>query len=65
MQVTAAALASARRLLAIGCFCIGTNQVDLEVCASPCQAQASCHSWALGGDHRLAIGVPAQGLGPN
>jgi D-3-phosphoglycerate dehydrogenase len=29
-QVGAAALAEARRLLALGCFCIGTNQVDLE-----------------------------------
>lgn len=27
-------LQSARRLLAIGCFCIGTNQVDLEAAAS-------------------------------
>jgi D-3-phosphoglycerate dehydrogenase len=29
-QVTAAALAEARRLLTLGCFCIGTNQVDLQ-----------------------------------
>src|SRR4051812_17802620 len=28
-QVTAGALSEARRLLALGCFCIGTNQVDL------------------------------------
>jgi D-3-phosphoglycerate dehydrogenase len=28
-QVTAEALAGATRLLAVGCFCIGTNQVDL------------------------------------
>jgi D-3-phosphoglycerate dehydrogenase / 2-oxoglutarate reductase len=28
-QVTAPALAEARRLLALGCFCIGTNQVEL------------------------------------
>ncbi|HEX7036748.1 MAG TPA: phosphoglycerate dehydrogenase [Pseudomonadales bacterium] len=28
-QVDAAAIAAARRLIAIGCFCIGTNQVDL------------------------------------
>ncbi|MGZ6124030.1 MAG: NAD(P)-dependent oxidoreductase, partial [Myxococcales bacterium] len=28
-RVTARALAEARRLLAVGCFCIGTNQVDL------------------------------------
>jgi D-3-phosphoglycerate dehydrogenase len=28
--VSAAALAEARRLLTIGCFCIGTNQVELE-----------------------------------
>ena len=29
-QLTAGVLADARRLLAVGCFCIGTNQVDLE-----------------------------------
>ena len=29
-RVTARALEDARRLLAIGCFCIGVNQVDLE-----------------------------------
>jgi len=29
-QVDADAIASAERLLAIGCFCIGTNQVDLS-----------------------------------
>ena len=28
-QVTVRALAEARRLLSVGCFCIGTNQVDL------------------------------------
>jgi D-3-phosphoglycerate dehydrogenase / 2-oxoglutarate reductase len=30
-QVTAPALAEARRLLTLGCFCIGTNQVNLKV----------------------------------
>ncbi len=29
-QLTAEVLAEARRLIAIGCFCIGTNQVDLD-----------------------------------
>jgi D-3-phosphoglycerate dehydrogenase len=29
-QITDAALAEAKRLLTIGCFCIGTNQVDLQ-----------------------------------
>ncbi len=29
-QVSARALESARRLLSLGCFCIGTNQVDLK-----------------------------------
>ncbi|HEX8953074.1 MAG TPA: NAD(P)-dependent oxidoreductase, partial [Polyangia bacterium] len=29
-QVPAAALANARRLLTLGCFCIGTTQVDLK-----------------------------------
>ena len=28
-QLDAAAIAAARRLVAVGCFCIGTNQVDL------------------------------------
>lgn len=32
-QVTAKALTAAPRLLALGCFCIGTNQVDLEAAA--------------------------------
>lgn len=32
-RVGADALGSARRLTAIGCFCIGTNQVDLEAAA--------------------------------
>ena len=31
MQLTAGALKHAKNLLAVGCFCIGTNQVDLEV----------------------------------
>src|SRR5947209_4085234 len=29
-QITASVLAEAKRLLTLGCFCIGTNQVDLE-----------------------------------
>lgn len=29
-QVTAEAIAAASKLLAVGCFCIGTNQVDLK-----------------------------------
>ncbi|MEZ0472589.1 phosphoglycerate dehydrogenase [Luteimonas salinilitoris] len=29
-QLSAEVLAEARRLIAVGCFCIGTNQVDLE-----------------------------------
>jgi len=32
-QLTADVLAEARRLMAVGCFCIGTNQVDLEAAA--------------------------------
>ena len=32
-QLTAEVLAEARRLMAVGCFCIGTNQVDLEAAA--------------------------------
>jgi len=33
-QVDAAAIAAADRLIAVGCFCIGTNQVDLEATAN-------------------------------
>ncbi len=33
-QLTAEALSSARLLMAVGCFCIGTNQVDLATAAS-------------------------------
>jgi hypothetical protein len=32
-QVEAAAIAAADRLTAVGCFCIGTNQVDLKAAA--------------------------------
>jgi D-3-phosphoglycerate dehydrogenase len=31
--LTADILKEAKQLLAIGCFCIGTNQVDLEAAA--------------------------------
>ena len=31
MQLRGGALQHAKKLLAVGCFCIGTNQVDLEV----------------------------------
>jgi D-3-phosphoglycerate dehydrogenase len=33
-QLTAKALESAERLLAVGAFCIGTNQIDLDACAT-------------------------------
>ena len=33
-QMTASVIADNPHLLAIGCFCIGTNQVDLESAAS-------------------------------
>jgi D-3-phosphoglycerate dehydrogenase len=33
-RVTAQALAAADRLLAVGCFCIGTEQVDLSAAGS-------------------------------
>jgi len=33
-QLNADVLAEARRLLAVGCFCIGTNQVDLDAAES-------------------------------
>src|SRR5262245_4819647 len=34
-QLTASALADARRLIAVGCFCIRTNQVDLNDALGP------------------------------
>ena len=33
-QLTAEVLAAAKKLVAIGCFCIGTNQVDLKAAAA-------------------------------
>ena len=33
-QLTAEALSAATRLLSVGCFCIGTNQVELDAAAS-------------------------------
>jgi len=33
-QVTAKVIESANRLIAIGAFCIGTNQIDLDACSS-------------------------------
>ena len=33
-QLTEEMLAAAPKLIAIGCFCIGTNQVDLDAAAS-------------------------------
>jgi len=47
-HVSEAALAAARRLLAVGCFCIGTNQVDLEVRRPPCVSDGGCHAVARG-----------------
>ena len=35
MQLKGSALQHAEKLLAVGCFCIGTNQVDLEVGLPP------------------------------
>src|ERR1043165_7589960 len=32
-KLTADVIAQARRLMAVGCFCIGTDQVDLDVAA--------------------------------
>ncbi|MGO2357883.1 phosphoglycerate dehydrogenase [Mesonia sp.] len=32
-QLTQEVLANAKRLIAVGAFCIGTNQIDLEACA--------------------------------
>ena len=60
MQLKAGALQHANKLLAVGCFCIGTNQVDLEVrtgYALPGQYQASlmCPPW--GRDLNVSTGA--------
>ena len=39
-QLTAEVFAAAERLIAVGCFCIGTNQVDLAAA----RARARCRS---------------------
>lgn len=41
MQLKGRALQHGKKLLAVGCFCIGTNQVDLEV-GSPFQPTLYC-----------------------
>ena len=46
-------LKSAKKLLAIGCFCIGTNQVDLDFCEGKIEGslfQASLSDEAFNGD---------------
>ncbi len=53
-QLTADVLAAADRLLAVGCFCIGTNQVDLDaakwrgvpVFNAPYSTPAAWPSWS-------------------
>jgi D-3-phosphoglycerate dehydrogenase len=70
-RVTAKALESADRLLAVGCFCIGTEQVDLPAAASQgvavfnapysntrkCAARRSA-SWATGTSARSSPSSP-------
>jgi D-3-phosphoglycerate dehydrogenase len=46
-QVTQEVIAAADRLIAVGCFCIGTNQVDLVAARrSPIPAVSLSSSWA-------------------
>src|SRR5690606_15335031 len=67
-QLTAEVLADARRLMAVGCFCIGTNQVDLEAAArqgvpvfnAPYSNTRSVAELVLAETIMLMRGVPAR-----
>ncbi len=67
-QLTAEVLGEARRLMAVGCFCIGTNQVDLQAAAAapasrcstrPTPTPAAWPSWCWPRSILLMRGVPA------
>jgi D-3-phosphoglycerate dehydrogenase len=67
-QLTAAALAGADRLITVGCFCIGTNQVELEtarlrgipVFNAPFSNTRSVAELVMGEVVMLLRGVPAR-----
>jgi len=67
-QVDASAIAAADRLTAIGCFCIGTNQVDLQAAAhsgipvfnAPFSNTRSVAELALAEVIMLMRGIPAR-----
>ena len=67
-QLTEAVLARAPKLIAIGCFCIGTNQVDLDAAArrgipvfnAPFSNTRSVAELVLGEVIMLMRGIPAK-----
>jgi len=70
-QLTAEVLANARRLMAIGCFCIGTNQVDLAAAGhaaipvfnAPYSNTRSVAELVIAEAIMLARGIPAKNAG--
>lgn len=70
-QLTADVLAQAKKLVAIGCFCIGTNQVDLDAAAAlgipvfnaPYSNTRSVAELVLGQAIMLMRGIPAKNAG--
>jgi len=70
-QLTAEVLAAAKRLMAVGCFCIGTNQVDLAaaeeaaipVFNAPYSNTRSVAELVIAEAIMLARGIPAKNAG--
>jgi len=70
-QLNAGVLAEARRLLAVGCFCIGTNQVDIDtaehagipVFNAPYSNTRSVAELVIAEAIMLARGIPAKNAG--
>jgi len=70
-QLNAAVLAEAKRLMAVGCFCIGTNQVDLDtaeqaaipVFNAPYSNTRSVAELVIAETILLARGIPAKNAG--
>jgi len=61
-QLSEDVLAHAKRLIAVGCFCIGTNQVDLTAARKHCVAsrrRTRCAIAAAGPNRQAAATKPA------
>ena len=72
-QLTAEVLESASRLIAVGCFCIGTNQVDVQAARRWLQARKVgdscplCHGqdMKVSKDFFVALGIQAENGAPD